>query len=145
MEGILNHMKLSKIPGSNRDYYNVKGDYVCVKGDCPLVLLHEIAHATGHPSRLNREGIRQYLTKTADERCQRTAIIEEMIACDAAYALMIMLDMPITEEIYKKHSESLALYCAVDVEYKVEVLQEVERVLEYLSPLVVQETTRKGE
>ena len=143
MEAITDYMQVSTMPGANRDYYNVKNDCIFTKGSCPMVFLHEVAHATGHPTRLNRRGIREYLTLAPSSRSSREAKIEEMIAQSSAYALMFMLDIPVTAEMSAKHENYLAQYVTSDVQYDVEVLKEVERVLEYLRPLTP--TITKGE
>lgn len=83
----------------NQPYYNKVRDYVNMPNmgqfDSPeayyCTLFHELAHSTGHPKRLNREGIRMQ-TRYVDTRYGVEELIVEIAACFLCVECGILAD-----------------------------------------------------
>lgn len=93
----------------------------------PVVLLHELVHATGHPTRLDRVSLSQYLRRKYYQD------LEETIVIGAAECFRIEHNLP--ED--KSFKEMLREYLNSNVEFGRDVWPEINRALNYLNSLEV--------
>ena len=103
-------------------------NFIRIKGSLPeakkiQVLLHEIAHYTGKKELLNRETLAHY----GDQEVY--ILVEEAIAEAATIGIQLACNTPIDFTAFKFLTSQCDVY---GIEFDVDVLPEVERVMDFL-------------